>query len=248
MYEERFYRKSVEAKFSLKVSLYESDLLVSTDTEIKKDLVYDILKKYYREIEGYIKIASHFSTSLSPLREDPSAPAIVRDMIDRSKAAGVGPFASVAGAIAFYVGRDLLRYSNEVIVENGGDIFLKINENKRLAVYLGEWFSSVYESSFGKKAETIVLSVKARNLPFGIASSSSSLGHSLNFGKADLVTVFAADSIFADSFATALSNRIKEEEDIEEVLDFARDSYFIYGILIAFDGKLYLWGDLEFAQ
>lgn len=248
MYEERFYRKSVEAKFSLRVSLYESDLLVSTDTEIKENLVYEILKKYYREIEGYIKTTPHFLTSLSPLNEDLSAPAIVRDMIERSKAAGVGPFASVAGAIAFYVGRDLLQYSNEVIVENGGDIFLKINKNKRLAVYLGERFSEVYESSLGRKVETIVLSVEPRNFPFGIASSSSYIGHSLNFGKVDLVTIIAADSIFADSFATALSNRIKEKEDIEEVLDFARANSFIYGILIAFDGKLYLWGDLEFAR
>lgn len=248
MYEERFYRKSVEAKFSLRVSLNESDLLVSTDTKIEENVVYEILKKYYRKIESYIKTAPHFATSLSPLREDLLAPAIIRDMIARSKVAGIGPFSSVAGAIAFYVGRDLLSCSNEVIVENGGDVFLKINENKKLAVYLGERFSSVYESSFGKKAETIVLSVKPRNLPFGIASSSSYLGHSLNFGKVDLVTVIAADSIFADSFATALSNRIKEEEDIEEVLNFAKSSNYIDGILIAFDGKLYLWGNLEFAR
>ena len=57
------------------------------------------------------------------------------------------------------------------------------------------------------------MKIKKRNQAFGVASSSSSLGHSLNFGKADLVSVVAKNIIIADGFATAISNRIKKVED-----------------------------------
>ena len=46
-------------------------------------------------------------------------------MIKASLAANVGPMASVAGAISEYVANDLLKMSQNVIVENGGDIYLK---------------------------------------------------------------------------------------------------------------------------
>jgi len=47
-------------------------------------------------------------------------------MMKVSQVAGVGPMAAVAGALAEYVGQDLLKLTPNVIVENGGDIFLKI--------------------------------------------------------------------------------------------------------------------------
>ena len=41
-------------------------------------------------------------------------------MIEAGRKANVGPMAAVAGAIAEYVGRELLDFSPEIIVENGG--------------------------------------------------------------------------------------------------------------------------------
>jgi ApbE superfamily uncharacterized protein (UPF0280 family) len=235
MYEERFYRNRLSSKFGIEVSYKESDLYVSTDKQIDTRLVQGILKRYYEEIENYIKINPRFLTSLSPLSDDESATSIIKDMLERSRLTGVGPFASVAGAIALYVGKELLDYANEVIVENGGDLFIKINEDKRIGVYLGERF----------KLENIAIKVKKKDYPFGIASSSAFIGHSLNFGRADLVTVIAKDAILADGFATAFSNAIKKEQDLEEVLEKAKQNPLIDGLLIAFEGKILFWGEVE---
>jgi ApbE superfamily uncharacterized protein (UPF0280 family) len=236
MYQERFYREWSTAKFSLEVCYKESDLFIATDKQVEKTLLQDILQNYYSEIEKYIKKNQNFLTSLSPLEQDENAPAIVKDMIDCSNITGIGPFASVAGAIALYVGREILKYAGEVIIENGGDIFLKINENKRVGIYLGERFET----------DTIKLKLKKRDYPFGIASSSAYLGHSLNFGNADLVTVIAKDAILADGFATALSNQVKKENDIKDIFARAKDNPFLEGLLVAFEGKLFLWGGIEF--
>lgn len=45
--------------------------------------------------------------------------------------ANVGPMAAVAGAMAEYVGRDLLKYSKEVIVENGGIFSLVVLKSEK---------------------------------------------------------------------------------------------------------------------
>ncbi|MEI8349446.1 MAG: UPF0280 family protein [Candidatus Omnitrophota bacterium] len=235
MYQERFYRNWSPSAWSLEVSHKESDLFIASDKPIDRSLAYELLKKYYEEIEKYIKGNPLFFTSLSPLEQDNGAPPIVKDMIDCSNVTGIGPFASVAGAVALYVGKELSRYSNEIIIENGGDIFLNIAKDKIVGVYLGERFSQ----------PVLSLRIKHREYAFGIASSSAYIGHSLNFGRADLVTVIAKDAVLADGFATALSNQIKKEKDIEAVLERVKQNLFIEGLLIAFEGHIALWGALE---
>jgi len=235
MYEERFYRDFVKSKFILEVSYRESDLFISSDKKLDKQFVYDILKKYYTEVENYITKNPKFLTSLSPLPFDKEAPEIVKEMFSVSTKTNIGPFSSVAGAIAKYVGKELLNYTDELIIENGGDIFLKINEDKKVGVYLGERF----------KDNLLILKIKKRCQPFGIASSSAYIGESLNFGKTDLLTVVAEDSIIADGFATALSNLIKEKEDIEKVIKIAKKNSYIFSLVIAFKNNLYFWGDIE---
>ena len=126
MYEERIYRNRVFSKFSLEVSFKESDLLISTATKIDKSFAENVLKKYYHQIEDYIEKTPAFLNALSPLKDDEAAPQIIKDMLKCAKITGIGPFASVAGAIALYLGKELLKKTGEVIVENGGDIFLKM--------------------------------------------------------------------------------------------------------------------------
>lgn len=235
MYEERFYRDKILSKFKVEVSFKESDLLICSDKKIPGDKARTILVKYYRQIEEYIAKNPLFLTSLSPLASDPQAPSIVKDMLDSSKVTGIGPFSAVAGAIAQYVAGELLHYCQEIIVENGGDIFLKINQDKTIGIYLGR------ES----KIDNFNLKIRKKDHPFGIASSSSRIGHSLNFGQADLVSVVAESTILADSFATSISNRIKKEKDIDRILSEVKNNFPVQGLLVAFGGKIFLWGDLE---
>ena len=108
------------SRFTVKVS--ETDLYILADSDLR-DSAFCSALRYRAQIEEYIRIHPEFKTSLVPIREDKLAPEIVRDMIRASKRAGVGPMASVAGAIAEYVGKDLIKNSANVIVENGGDIY-----------------------------------------------------------------------------------------------------------------------------
>jgi len=238
MYEERFYRNKILSKFKVEVSFQESDLLICSDKEIAKEKAQGILVKYYKQIEEYITGNPLFLRSLSPLEIDQAAPPIINEMLEASKVTGIGPFSSVAGAVAQYVGGELLGDCQELIVENGGDIFLKINQDKIIGVYLGQEF----------KINELNLKIKKRSQAFGVASSSSTLGHSLNFGKADLVSVVAKNIIIADGFATAISNRIKKIEDVDKVLAEAKQNLAIEGLLVAFGEKIFLWGDLEIAN
>ena len=238
MYEERFYRNKILSKFKIEVSFKESDLLICSDKEIAKEKAQGILVKYYKQIEEYITGNPLFLTSLSPLEIDQAAPPIIKEMLEASKVTGIGPFSSVAGAVAQYVGGELLNYCQELIIENGGDIFLKINQDKIIGVYLGQEF----------KINDLNLKIKKRSQAFGVASSSSTLGHSLNFGKADLVSVVAKNIIIADGFATAISNRIKRIGDVDKILAEAREDLAIEGLLVAFGEKIFLWGDLEIAN
>jgi len=61
-------------------------------------------------------------------------------MSDAALAAGTGPMSAVAGAMAEYICRDLLTEfdAEEVIVENGGDIFMILTAPVTVAVHAGD--------------------------------------------------------------------------------------------------------------
>jgi len=235
MYEERFYRHYSKHRHSLEITYRESDLYIVSDKEIDKKLAQTTLIKYYTQIENYIKKNPKFLSSLSPLEIIDPAPPIVKDMFEASKLAGIGPFSSVAGAVALYTGKSLLKFCNQIMVENGGDIFLKINKDKKIGLYLGENFHP----------QIITIKIKKRDYPFGICSSSSTIGPSLNFGRADLLSVIGKDAIISDVFATAYSNKIRKEKDINEVINEARSNSFIEAIIISFENKIFFWGNVE---
>ena len=71
-------------------------------------------------------------------------------MADAASKAGVGPMASVAGAFSELIGVFLLRNNlKEVLVENGGDIYLKTTTPLIVGVYAGSsGFSGTVCSSY----------------------------------------------------------------------------------------------------
>ena len=125
-YQERVYRNYIKADNLIKFEIIEkdTDLLILTDKNLY-DKALAFIYKYRSEIERYIQLDPTFGTTYSPRWVRPSAPPIVKDMARAARKAKVGPMAAVAGAIAEYVGKGLLTYTDELIVENGGDIFFK---------------------------------------------------------------------------------------------------------------------------
>jgi len=146
--------------------------------------------------------------------------------------------ASVAGAIAEFVGKELLNYSSEVIVENGGDIFIKSNKVRKVSIFAGN-------SPFNQR---IILRIEAKKNYIGICTSSGIVGPSLSFGKADAVTVISDSVLLADAAATAVGNIVKSRKDVEQGLVYAQKIKGVKGVAIIKNDKMGLWGDINFTM
>jgi uncharacterized protein len=188
------------------------------------------------QLEDYISGHPEFLRSLTPLPEDTLAPLIVRRMLHAGREAGVGPMAAVAGAVAQRVAEDLHSWSPFIIIENGGDCYLNLQEDITVGVYTGR------DSPF---ADRIALRFAAVRFPLSICTSSGTIGHSLSFGRADAVTVVAKDAALADAAATAIGNRVRTGRDVGLGLEIARSISALEGVLIAIGDKLGAWGDIE---
>jgi ApbE superfamily uncharacterized protein (UPF0280 family) len=239
MYERRFYRDLIkdEDLTVFEAGIKETDLFISADRLLKEEASSAILK-YRNQIEDYLKEHPLFRSSLKPLPVDKEAPEIVRMMQASSLAAGVGPFASVAGAIAELVGKELLEYSREIIVENGGDIFLKTSKKRKIGIFAGN----------AKFSNRLALEILPDETPLGICTSSGTVGHSLSFGTADAVVVLARSTPLADALATALGNRIKEKKDVALGIEEAKNIEGLRGIVIIKDDELGIWGKVRLTK
>lgn len=237
--QERVYRKTVSAGdlVSFNVVVKETDLWVSADKNLEKetrDLVFDC--RY--QLETYILSHPEFATSLLPCEEDAYAPPVVREMIDVTRELGVGPMASVAGAIAQHVGYGLLRLTNQVIVENGGDIFLKANRQVTVSILAG---SSPLSERFG-------LLIPEKRMPLGVCSSSGTVGHSLSLGVTDVVCLLSPSTAQADGAATAIGNMVRRKKDLEKVADRATEIPGIVGGVIIVGDRMVTWGEIELVE
>lgn len=181
-----------------------------------------------REIlENYISKNPEFLCSLEPILVSDDSPEIVKRMAKASFRAGVGPMASVAGAISYFAVREMVkRGATHVIFENGGDIAMFISKPVTIGIYSGNKF------------QNLALQFEPRNSIIGVCTSSGKMGHSLSFGRADSVTVIAEDPVIADAVATSLCNLIKNENS--EEIENAINKFLIKEI----EGVVVVMGDL----
>ncbi len=237
-YEERIYRSLINKDnlISYNVKISESDLFISSDTNLSEQAKKSLII-HRNSLEKYIKTNPQFLSSLVPLHEDDLAPPIVRDMIRKTKICGVGPMASVAGAVAEFVGHDLIDSTENLIIENGGDIFLKVKHQVTVGIYAGE-------SALSYKLNLLV---KPEETPLGICTSSATVGPSLSFGVADAVCVTSRSATLADAAASAIGNRVKNKKDIKPSLDYGIEIPGVLGIVIIVGSDMGAIGDIEFA-
>ena len=235
-HEERTYRLLINKDIltSYNVKIFESDLFISSDINLYAAAEKSLIQ-HRHSLENYIKNYPEFRTSLLPFSEDDLAPAIVRNMIARSKICGVGPMASVAGAISEFVGYDLLDQTENLIIENGGDIFIRSKNKLTVSIYAGE-------STLSYKVNIVV---KPEETPLGICTSSATVGPSLSFGIADAVCVISRSATLADAAASAIGNRIKTKKDIKPALDYGIKIPGVKGIVIISGNDMGAIGDME---
>jgi uncharacterized protein len=238
-YQARTYRHWVEDSelTSFTVTVKETDLFIRATANLQRKALR-MVGKYRGQLERYIEKNPDFLTSLKPLAVSPQTPRIAVEMIEAGRKAGVGPMAAVAGAIAENVGREMLEFSPEIIVENGGDIFLKITRKRIVGIYAGD------SPLTGK----VGLEISPQDTPSGICTSSGTVGHSLSFGKADAVVILAETATLADAVATAIGNRVSQPDDIESAIAFGKDIRGLKGIVIVIGKSVGAWGNVKLCE
>lgn len=239
MYQPRFYREKGNQRLKkYNVCYKETDLLIYAK-EIKDlaSICFETVRGLRLKLEHFIEDNPVFKKSLLPLKFTDKIPVEIKQMISCSNRTGVGPMATVAGIFAEKVGKKVLEITDEVIVENGGDLFVAVNKECRVRIFPGK------KSSFNDK---MTINIKSELTPLGICSSSGTMGPSLSKGKADLVTVLSASTPLADAAATAIANRIKTKEDIPSAMEWGCRIEGIIGLIIIKDDKIGAWGEVEF--
>ncbi len=236
MYEPRTYRHWIKDSdlVSFNVTVKETDLYIRARNNLKAKALEAVVK-CRTPLEEYIESHPLFLSSLEPCSVEKDAPAIVREMAQAAQVVGIGPMATVAGAVAEAVGKDLLAYAPEVIVENGGDIFMKISKTRLIGIYADK------SPLTGK----IALEISPEQTPLGICTSSGTVGHSLSLGTADAVIALSHSTALADAAATALGNSIKSAEDIALAIEQAQTIAGLDGVVIIKGDKVGLWGKVK---
>ncbi len=202
-------------------------------------MAQELALQYRLQIEKYIQQHPAFAHALSPLSPDALAPPIVKEMLAAGRSAGVGPMAAVAGVIAEYVGKGLLQSGcQEVVVENGGDIYISRNQDCVVAIFAGESSLSLMTG----------VKLAGNTMPIAVCTSSGTVGHSLSFGRADSVTVIAKSTALADAAATRLGNEVGRGSDgggIKRALEKSRKISGVLGVVVICGEKIGAVGDVE---
>jgi ApbE superfamily uncharacterized protein (UPF0280 family) len=143
--------------------------------------------------------------------------------------------ATVAGLFAEKVGNVLASFSSDVIVENGGDIWLKTSAIRKVGLYAGD-------SPFTAR---VALEVSPSDTPLGICTSSATVGHSLSLGKADAVVILSPSAVLADATATAICNMIKTYDDLESAVNQALEISGVNGAIAILGDKMAVKGQVK---
>jgi hypothetical protein len=235
VWEPRTYRHRTAASglVSFEVVQGETDLQVSAERDLTLEAA-GFVAAVRRDLETYIAAHPRFAESFVPIEVEADAPEIVRAMALAASLAGVGPMAAVAGAVAERVAHGLAAHSAEVIVENGGDLYIIGSTPRQVLLLAGD-------SPLSGK---VALAVGVDRLPLAVCTSSGKVGHSVSLGIAHAVTVLAADGALADAVATAAGNLVRGPEDIEKALERALGVPGVRGAVAIVGEKIGALGDV----
>ena len=234
--QKRSYRNLVlkDNLVDFRVTVKETDLFVQALKPLE-DITRELVLENRGYIENYIKRYPEFARTLKPWRIRGPESKIINEMAIAGEKAGVGPMAAVAGAIAEHVGSGLLKHSDEVVVENGGDVFLRLNNPVTIAIFSG---TSPLSLRMG-------ICVDSRERPISICTSSGTVGHSLSLGKADAVCVVSDSCSLADAAATSICNRVISKSHIQSAIDFGKHIEGVRGIVVIIGDDVGIWGELN---
>ena len=239
----RFYRdKMGEERFSsFVVSCKDSDLWIGIDKTSFEPSIVDFAQRELINLrlvlEKYIHSFPEFATTYTPIKLPDNSPDIAVQMGKAAEIAEVGPMAAVAGAFSEFIGRAIQKRFpvKEIVVENGGDIYMSIGKDLNLSVYAG---NSALSGKIGIK-------IPYDSTPIGICTSAGNVGPSFSFGRADAVMVACKNTALADAYATTFGNRVKTADDISKAIKIASQCKEIISIVIICQNQMGITGQFE---
>jgi ApbE superfamily uncharacterized protein (UPF0280 family) len=229
-------------------SHFETDLLIGVPPDRYQQSMETKALEEIKRIRGIIEQFSlhspRFTTSLSPIQlsdlegveaAGKNISPEINTMLQCGFYSGTGPMSSVAGLFAEKTGQVLAASYDlsEIIIENGGDLFMVSGSDTTVVIHAGD-------SPLSGK-----LALQVPSGTWGICTSSGTVGHSFSYGNADAVTVVAELTPMADAWATSLANRVQGPEDIEKVLGIAEGVPEILGCVIVVRDRMGIRGEFE---
>ncbi len=221
---------------SFQVVVEESDIHVIAEHNLASPML-ETLRGLRADIKAWQLLNPDFRSSLMPLPIPNNAPQVIKHMYEGASKAGVGPFAAVAGTIAHLLAQSYIDQSPNIIVENGGDIYLYSKYSRVVALLTDP-----------KGGPSLGLKLTKEDFPLALCASSATIGHSLSLGCGELAVVRSKNGALADAVATALGNRLKNSSSIEPAIEFAQGISGIDGVFIQCDDNIGIWGNMTLTQ
>lgn len=158
--------ESVE--FTKRIIIRETKATIRTSSQRHIDIGVASLRRNRQQLESFLIRNRAFLEALSPVDVAEDSPEVVLRMATATKKFGVGPMASVAGALADLCLEEMLsKGAHFGMVENGGEI--AANGFKKLLVSVFAGNSSL--------SNRIGMQLTSLDLPIGIGTSSATVSH-----------------------------------------------------------------------
>ncbi len=237
---DRTYRRPhvpEHGEVAFQVVLEHTDLHIIAQNDLS-EAIAETVRRLRSEIKTYITLHPEFGHSLTPISVPDHTPALIQNMAHAGQVAQVGPMAAVAGAIAQAVADEFVQHSPNILVENGGDVFLH-STKPRIIGLLAKPLNGI----------RLGVALSANDFPTALCASSATIGHSLSLGQADMVTVRSRSAALADAFATALANTISTPEDLKRLAKMAPKlkPLGVDGIFAQLGDEIAVWGNMQLA-
>lgn len=196
-------------KYRNQIQINQSNCTVISNYKNAYKLAQAQLIEDRTTLELFIQKFPEWEYSLTPKKTN-NAPTVIQDMENAGEICNVGPMAAVAGVLADRMQNAMLQHKEVeiAVVENGGEIAIHSSEDIIIGLFV---LSNMLKNTLGFKFEG-----GAPNL--GVATSSGQFGHSLSFGDADTVTIFAHNAGVADAAATRICNEVKGSDFEKAIL------------------------------
>jgi ApbE superfamily uncharacterized protein (UPF0280 family) len=215
-----------------KVEIAETAATIAAEGRFVERAV-EALKATRSEIERQVRKDPFFLTTMEPYTPQDPGP-VVRRMCDASAVAGVGPMATVAGAVAQVALEAMVEQGcDHGWVDNGGDVALVLSAPATMEVF----HEPGAKTAFG-------LGLEPTHGIIGVCTSSGRLGHSISLGDSDVALAVADSAFLADALATAIGNRVHGPSTLGTCFDPFKGTKGMIGALAMADGEVAMHGRL----